>query len=247
MNFFEFQKDLRDRLMPSGGKLAKLAQRKVTVEHSKLTKSFNFCLKQLLDTEYQIYRDFEKKCSGKIIELAVKKGLLVDTGNLAQSFRRNYNEFWDFFLSISQSRKTRAGGSFERHVRYLFELLKYPFDRQKILNGKVDYVIPSQEAFTKNRTACVVVSVKRTLRERWRQVVGELASTNAGRIYILTADEEISNQKVEEMKKHNVNLIVWDKIKQKHFSNNFHVLGFTQFVKEDLPSSKKLWKRLLNQ
>jgi hypothetical protein len=52
--------------------------------------------------------------------------------------------------------------SFEKHVRYLFELLDYPFERQAILDGKVDYVIPSKDAFGKNRTACVVISIKRT-------------------------------------------------------------------------------------
>jgi hypothetical protein len=48
---------------------------------------------------------------------------------------------------------TRAGGSFENHVKYLFESLNYPFDSQTILDGKVDYVIPSEKAFRKNRTA----------------------------------------------------------------------------------------------
>jgi hypothetical protein len=245
MDFAKLQKALRKELMPSGEKLAELAQQRLPMDKAKVKSKFNFYLSKLLDIEFELYKQFEKECSIKIVEKAIQRKLLKDHGILLQSFKDNYDKFLIFFLSIAQSRKTRAGGSFERHVRYLFELLGYPFDTQTILNGKVDYVIPSEEAFKRNRTACVVISIKRTLRERWRQVVGELAATNAGRIYLLTADPKISYAKVEEMKKHNVNLVTWDKCKKEKFQKHYNVLGFTQFVKVHLPSSEKLWRPLL--
>lgn len=231
--------------MPSGEKLAKMAQRKCGFTLSQIKSNFNDCLKKLLDTEFKLYGQKEKECSEKIIREAERLKLLKRTSSLASSFKYNYPNIRDFFKSISQSRMTRAGGSFENHVKYLFESLKYPFDSQTILNGKVDYVIPNEKAFRKNRTACVVISIKRTLRERWKQVVGELASTNAGRIYMLTADEDISPSKINEMKKHNVNLVIWDKLKKKKFKKYYTVTGFSQFIKIDLPSSKKLWEQLL--
>lgn len=243
--FLEFQKECRKELMPSGESLAKLAQKRCGSTASKVKADFNSCLKKLLDVEFEIYKEKEKECSAKIIREAEKKGLLKKTSSLASSFKYNYDAIRDFFRSISQSRMTRAGGSFENHVKYLFELLKYPFDTQTVLNGKVDYVIPSEAAFRKNRTACVVISIKRTLRERWKQVVGELASTNAGKIYMMTADTDISSSKVNEMKKHNVNLVVWDELKKSQFQNHYNVSGFSQFIKVDLPSSKEMWKRLI--
>ena len=91
----------------------------------------------------------------------------------------------------------------------------------------------------------MVISIKRTLRERWRQVVGELSSTNAGKIYILTADEDISYAKVKEMKTHNVNLVVWDEYKEEKFQDYHSVIGFSSFINIDLPSSRKLWERLI--
>ncbi|MFQ6031535.1 MAG: type II restriction endonuclease [Candidatus Zixiibacteriota bacterium] len=245
MTFSEFQKAIRSKMMPSGDELAKLAQEKFAINRRKVKANFNRHLDRLLSLEFKIYKDYEKECSKTIIDEAMRKRLLTNLETFSETFVRNYDKLWEFFLSISQSRKTRAGGSFEKHVKYLFELLEYPFERQSVLNGRVDYVIPSVNAFKRNRTSCVVISVKRTLRERWRQVVGELTSTNAGKIYILTADENVSYTKVEEMKNHNVNLVVWDQYKAEKFREHYNVLGFTQFVKVDLPSSKRLWQQLL--
>lgn len=245
MNFAEFQKKRRAELMPSGEELAKMAQRKCNFTSLQIKSDFNNCLKKLMDIEFKLYEQKEKECSEKIIKEAERVKLLKKTSSLASSFKYNYQNIRDFFKSISQSRMTRAGGSFENHVKYLFESLEYPFDSQTVLNGKVDYVIPSEKAFRKNRTACVVISIKRTLRERWKQVVGELASTNAGRIYMMTADEDISSSKIDEMKKHNVNLVIWDELKREKFEKRYNVTGFSQFIKIDLPSSKKMWKQLL--
>ncbi len=245
MGFFDFQKSQRQRWMPSGDKLAIEAQKLLKVEKTKILQKFNSYLKQLLDQEYELYQIYERDCTATIIEQALEKRLLKKTASESNFIKENYRDLFRMFLSISQSRKTRAGGSFERHVSFLFKLLGYPFETQKILNGKVDYVIPSIAAFKKNRTSCVVMSVKRTLRERWRQVVGELASINAGKIYILTADEKISNEKVKEMADQNVNLVVWDGYKKKKFSKHHNVLSFTELVKIHLPSSKKLWKNLI--
>lgn len=245
MKFVDFQRKRRVEIMPSGKKLAKMAQREYGFTSSQIKSNFNGCLKKLMDIELKFYEQKEKECSAKIIRESEGLKLLKKTSSLASSFKYNYQNLRDFFKSISQSRVTRAGGSFENHVKYLFESLKYPFDSQTILNGKVDYIIPSEKAFRKNRTACVVISIKRTLRERWRQVVGELASINAGKIYMMTADEDISPSKVDEMKKHNVNLVIRDELKREKFKEYYNVTGFSQFIKIDLPSSKKMWEQLL--
>lgn len=231
--------------MPSGEQLAKMAQKRCHFRPKEIKSDFNHCLRRLMAVEFRIYEQKEKECSQQIITEAEKLNLFKSSLTLTDFFQNSYNDLRIFFKSISQSRMSRAGGSFENHVKYLFECLHYPFDTQTILNGKVDYVIPSEKAFRKNRTACVVISIKRTLRERWKQVVGELASTNAGRIYMMTADEDISHSKIDEMKKHNVNLVIWDELKRRKFKDHYNVSGFSQFIKTDLPSSKKMWKNLI--
>lgn len=245
MTFKEFFKVQRKKLMPCGENLAEQAQKNFQIDRRRIKEKFNLYLRGLLNLEYEIYKRYEKNCSFKIIGEAIKQKLLKESKSFLKTFKANYDNLLEFFISISNSRKARAGGSFEKHVRYLFELLDYPFERQKILNGKVDYIISSISAFRKNRTACVVISIKRTLRERWRQVVGELASTRAGKIYLLTADEEITHKTVEEISKHNVILVVWDEWKEAKFKDVYSVIGFSQFINVDLPSTRKMWELLI--
>lgn len=243
--FSDFQKKFRADYMPTGDELAHMAQEKLDVKKKSIVSNFNLYLKKLLDLEFNIYEQWEDKCSNNIIKESVKRSLFKDIGTFEDSLIYNYKQIGEFYLSISQSRKTRAGGSFENHIKYLFNLLEYPFETQTHLNGIVDYLIPSKEAFFKNRTACVVISIKRTLRERWREVIGELASTNAGSIYILTADSNISSNKVDEMANHNVNLVVWDELKESKLKDKYNVLGYSTFIKVDLPSSRKKWESLI--
>jgi len=141
MDFNGLQRELRVKLMPSGDELARLAQRKVGVNKRNLVGSFNDYLSELLSEEFEIYKEYEKRCSKEIIRRGLEEGFLTEQENFAKTIEKNYNQIWSFFLSLSQSRKARAGGSFENHVKYLFELLDYPFDRQTILDGKVDYVV----------------------------------------------------------------------------------------------------------
>ncbi len=247
-NFSEFQKEIRRNFMPSGEKLAELAQKKLVIRD--VENNFNYYLRELLDIEFELYKKFEKKCTIKIFEEALNKKIVkFPKGNFKQSFLRffehHYDDFWNLFLSISQSRRTRAGGSFENHLKFLFSKLDYPYDTHTLLNGKVDYLFPSEEVFRKNRTVCLVISVKRTLRERWRQVIGELASINAGKIYIATQEENISKQKIQEIKKHNINLVVFDEEKEKKLKEEYNVIGFSELIKEHLPAQKILWNKYL--
>jgi len=247
-DFNDFQKTIRGQFMPSGEQLAELAQKKL--EMKNVEQNFNSFLRQLLKIEFELYKEFEKKCTIEIFEEAFKQKIFeIPKENFQKGFSdffdKHYNDFWNVFLSISQSRKTRAGGSFERHLKYLFSCLNYPYDTQTQLNGRVDYLFPSEEVFRKNRTACLIISVKRTLRERWRQVVGELASIKADKIYIVTQEQNISENKIKEMEKHNIDLVVFDEEKEKNFSEHHNVISFTDLVLVHFPAKEKLWNQYI--
>jgi len=247
-DFQILQKSIRGNFMPSGENLAELAQKKLKIDN--VEQNFNLFLEQLLEIEFELYKEFEKKCTIKIFNEAFQKNILkIPKDSFHKSFldffNEHYNDFWNVFLSISQSRKTRAGGSFERHLKFLFSHLNYPYNTQTQLNGRVDYLFPSEKVFKKSRTACLIISVKRTLRERWRQVVGELASINAGKIYIVTQEKNISIPKIQEMDKHNINLVVFDEEKEKNFADKYNVIGFTELISVHLPTQKKYWEKYL--
>jgi hypothetical protein len=155
----------------------------------------------------------------------------------------HFSDLYGFFLSITQSRRTRAGRSFETHVRYLFGRLSYPHDSQRILNGKVDFVLPSEAAFQADRSHCIVFSLKRTTRERWTQVVNELAGTGAGFIFIGTIDPQISGNTFSLAERRNVYFVVPEEVRAAHYNRVERVLNFREFLEDHIKPKFSIWRR----
>ncbi len=157
----------------------------------------------------------------------------------AYSFKSLFSKLYPYllecFLSISQSRKTRGGRDFELQFGKLLELMKVPY--QKIHRTyRVDFMIPSDEAFHNNKTTSAIVSAKRTLRERWREVVEELYAMRAPNVFLITADNKISVGQVNDIcKNYSMHLVVWDEIKENKFASEPLVISYTQFANEKIP------------
>jgi hypothetical protein len=153
---------------------------------------------------------------------------------------RWYPRLREIFLSIGQSRKARGGRDFELQFGKLLELAGIPY--QKVNRAtRVDFMIPSDQAFQKNRTTAVIASAKRTLRERWREVVEELKAMQSPNIFLVTADENISLGQVKDISGHNIHVVVWDQVKEKKFPKEPLVLGYTEWINGRLPVFEKLW------
>ncbi|MDF2957106.1 MAG: hypothetical protein OD814_000728 [Candidatus Alkanophagales archaeon MCA70_species_1] len=79
--------------------------------------------------------------------------------------------------SLQQSRMSRAGKTTEEIFRLLIDSLgvRYERDARKRQIGREtpDFLIPDRETFDKDPSKAVILSVKRKVRERWREVVGE--------------------------------------------------------------------------
>lgn len=90
-----------------------------------------------------------------------------------------------------------------------------------------------------------MLSAKRTLRERWREVVEELYNTRSPNVYLATADslKGISQEKVEQIKQYNVHLLVWDDIKATKFMNEPMVLGYSDFANKEILVFRNYWLR----
>jgi len=77
-------------------------------------------------------------------------------------------------LSLSQSRVSRAGHTVELILQTLLDLMGIEYERNKKINDEqLDFVIPNVETLKKDPKNAVIISVKREVRERWREVVGE--------------------------------------------------------------------------
>lgn len=121
-------------------------------------------------------------------------------------------------MSLFQSRATRGGGTVEIILSFLLEQLKIPHKRKVKLNGEeVDILIPDKETLKTRPSDAIILSVKRKVRERWREVVGEAYILRRihkipDNIWFVCLDEEISPYVIKTMRKLNIRIYVPDKL-----------------------------------
>ena len=145
-----------------------------------------------------------------------------------------------FFLGLTQGRRTRAGKAFEVLIRVLFERLGYPFSRQAVINGQPDFLLPSEDHYKKNPMDCIIFTVKRTLRERWRQIVTE--GTKGLGFFLATIDEDVSSRDLKDMLGSRINLVVPTRIKTLCYESAPNVITFEDFFEYHLDPAMKRWK-----
>ena len=159
---------------------------------------------------------------------------------------------YNLCLSNTNSRRSRAGTTFEQIIYKIYKAFGYPFVSQgeigkeafeeKGLGKKVDSLLPSIDAFEKRRDKVVIGTMKTTLRERWQEVVEELSRTDLPSIYLLTIDDDISESKAEQMSKHNLILVVPKNVKQNQSLIKKHnVIDFETFFLEEIPDKINYW------
>ena len=148
-----------------------------------------------------------------------------------------------FFLSRTQSRRSRAGGAFELLLHELFARLNYPFTFQPRIDGKPDFVFPSVEYYLENPPDAIVFTAKRSLRERWRQIVTE-GARGLG-FYLATIDEAVSESAITEMKISRIQLVVPDRHKSEitRYVGGHNVISFEDFFMDHLDPKMTKWNR----
>lgn len=76
--------------------------------------------------------------------------------------------------SLQQSKMSRAGRTTELILKLLLDKFGIRYEEKPLINGeRPDFVIPNVETLKKNAKKAVILSVKRKVRERWREVVAE--------------------------------------------------------------------------
>lgn len=179
--------------------------------------------------------------------------LKIEVVNICGEYAgRVYPYIYKIALSNTNSRRSRAGKTFESIIYKVYDCLNYPYDSQgKVgretfsnlgLGKKVDSILPSIEAYGKRRNKTIVGTMKTSLRERWQEVAEEIERTKIPEIHLLTADENISVSKAQEMSNHNIVIIVYDWIansdKLKSMKN---IISFEEYLFEEIPSILNFW------
>lgn len=211
----------------------------------EIKSSFDTLLEETEKEAYKLYLNYERCYGEKVfdvfLKVIIKSGELKKLENTGKVLGKYFKLFDQFFLSLAQSRKSRAGKGFEKIHNSLFKILNYPFDEQAVINGKPDFLMPSVKHYRKNPMDCIIFTAKRTLRERWRQIVTE--GTRGLGFFLATIDDKVSSAQLKEMLDHRIYLVCPENIKRKYYRDKINVLSFRQFFKDHLDPKIKSWKR----
>lgn len=154
-----------------------------------------------------------------------------------------FNELNSFFLSLSQSRKARGGGAFQYIIKDLLKRLDYPFTEEPVINGKPDFLFPSEKYYRENPVDCIIFTVKRVIRERWRQIVTE--GTRGLGFFLATIDDKVSANQLHEMAINRIFLVLPKNLKNNVsvYRDASNVISFETFFEDFLDPKVKRWKR----
>jgi hypothetical protein len=231
-------------------------------DNESIRKEFNSRLKQVFEYTLEVLERFEENAyvEGVPDELIKSRPDILDEAaeiirgsqdiniGIRRAFKYMFRELYPMlrriFLSISQSRKTRGGRDFELQFGKLLEMAGVTY--QKVgRQTRTDFMIPSDDMFNLNPNAALVLSAKRTLRERWREVAEELFNLRSPNVYLITADNRVSSGHAEQIcRRYRIHLVVWDDLKNSRFANEPLVIGYSQLAQDVIPSFEERWKNL---
>lgn len=186
------------------------------------------------DIEYTIYKRIERRRrAAEVIGIITERGT-----DIVASVVKGYPELNATFLSASQTRKSRAGRSFEHHVARLLRDGQILFQEQAVTGGRrPDFVLPSVKVLkTSARTYddALIMSLKTTLRERWKQVPMEKFNCA---LFLATVDDRVSSDAIEDMRALGIHLLVPESLKKSKetcYNNKSNVITFRDFFDEEI-------------
>ena len=226
-------------------------------EYLKEESIFNGIVLKEISSRFNTPKHIVKKLSDRLFDLNIgskevfQKNLINIFGNYISAISPY---IYQLCLSNTQSRRSRAGKTFEGIIYFLYDHFGYGFNSQAQVGrrafsnlglGKiVDSILPSIEAFNERRDKTIIGSMKTTLRERWQEVVEEVSRSNIPSIYLLTVDDDISENKAIQMGNHNIVLVVLNRVKsQEHPKDKRSIINFENYFLDERPNIINYWSK----
>lgn len=219
--------------MPNNAELCNRVCDRILADQSnaEIKENFSLLVVAIHDGIYKEYLSEQEKIGQSLID-----------GKISIDGTINFVEFDRFLMSIGQSRKSRAGKAFEIIIETLLTRLGYPFAEQVDIDGaKPDYILPSEEMFRAKPLDCLLLTAKRTLRERWRQVVTEANKSYA--YFLATFDEQISSNQLKAASEQKIYVVVpKDRIdSNSDYDDAYNVISFEDFFLKHLDPAMNRW------
>jgi hypothetical protein len=183
------------RIFPSTKEMALFARSQVEVNPNDADET----LVRWLNREEELFRALERVVIGE----RLKEGF------------QSVDEFIEYSLSVQNRRKSRMGFALQNHLAELFSVhhLRFTPQARTEANNRPDFIFPGQdeyhdEAF--DAALLVMLGVKSTSKDRWRQVL-----TEADRItnkHLCTLEPGISLKQTTEMQRQQLTLVIPDSL-----------------------------------
>jgi hypothetical protein len=233
------------RQIPSSYAIAKSAVTDALSSYSgdkdAIKKQVSTLVAEVQVEAYRRYLAAEASAAANAMKTVLRPLVQGDTADDAFDFvATNFIVLDRFALSLTQSRRSRAGTAFEVVMTALLDALHYPYTAQpKLTNSNPDYVMPSIGWYNSFSTDCIILTCKRTLRERWRQIVTE--GSTGTTFFLATIDDGISTVELDNMKARNVILVVPKSIKDGTYKAAHNVVSFEEFFAHHLDPAMARW------
>jgi hypothetical protein len=227
---------------------AVIAQHVVTEALSRCGNDPQWCKEHFSELTEQVQaagQQFYLEAQQQAVRAAFREVLLplagdhADSGDIAQVLGDHVQHLERFFVGLNQARRPHAK-IFELLVCKLIAL-NYAYTAQTVIPGQPDFILPSIEHFRRTPADTLVFSVKKTVRDRWRQMLTETAKPRG--IYIATLDDEISHHDLAAMVPAHVWIVVPARIKsaRQHYVAAPNVMSFESFCHLHLDPAVERW------
>ena len=178
------------------------------------------------DIEYELYQQAELRQRA-----AQVAALLLRGDDPVRTLVKNFRQLDGVFLSAAQTRKSRAGLSFERHVQRLLVDGRVRHEAQMVFGSRrPDFVLPDVRTLNDaSRRDALILSLKTTLRERWKQLGLERLHAP---VFLATVDDRVSTQAIDDMEQAGIVLVVPESLKtakEACYARRNSVISFKDF------------------
>ena len=199
---------------------------------------FSDALEKVFSVTYETYKRYEENAINSLAETFLSEwSSSLGREKTREMFRTAVTESIKMEKSLSQSRSSRAGSSFEAIVQELLHIIRIPSERvtrgdKRAGLNRIDLVIPDRETAVASPDRTHFLSLKTSLRDRWRR---RLFLHNQGQmIHLLTIlqNEVLSNRVAQNIVDHGIFLYVPDRVKDNRFADESRIRKLS-----DLPAS----------
>jgi hypothetical protein len=197
--------------------------------------------------EFALYRLDEAKEYGADLVRAIagNNGRPVGLADVVAACVERFDQLYAVFMRAKQARSSRVGGTFETHIKCALGAGGIPCAPQFIFDGnRPDFVLPSGDVYAdeaQRARLALVLTLKTTLRERWKQVVSE--STGCP-IFLGTLDETVPGKTLDKLNAHNIVLVVPERFKSSEYAeykSRANVVTYRAFFDELKSSRSAAW------